>query len=367
MNQFAAHASHSSLGTEAIPGKLVFDRWRLRFESGAAKLEIPLSRLLIELDDSESGGIYFRDPDQPDLEIYTGDARVLQQRELLQDSQTRSQIKAFQSRGDLRRSLVITLWVLAGFTAIALSVWVLTGIMVRSLVARIPVETEQKVGDALMAELSKEVTFLQDPKLLARLDRGVAPLVDALPKTGIKYQFYIMDEPLPNAFALPGGYVIVTTGLLDLAARPEELAGAVAHEIAHVTRKHLFRKIISAAGPYVIFGVFLSGGGGILGMLGDTSELLVSQSFSQKYELEADDVGWDYLVSAHIDPRGLTDMLTKLEAEQGKQGMNGADEALHAFSSHPATAKRIHRLEAKWKKLKNKSDFVPLGEKQPRQ
>jgi len=153
---------------------------------------------------------------------------------------------------------------------------------------------------------------------------------------------------------------LVTAPLLEMAERPEEIAGVVAHEIAHVTRKHGFRKIIAATGPYLIFKVFLGGGAGLLGILGDSSELLVNQSFSQEYELEADSVGWDYLVAAHIDPRGLPDMLRKLEVEQQK--VMRAEPAFHAFSSHPATEKRLKVLDAKWKKLKNKSAFVPSAE-----
>jgi predicted Zn-dependent protease len=125
-----------------------------------------------------------------------------------------------------------------------------------------------------------------------------------------------------------------------------------------VSQKHGFRKIISSLGPYLIFRVFLGKSAGVLGVVGESSELLVNQSFSQEYELEADEVGWDSLVSAHLDPRGLTEMLRKLQTEQ--QRMSAASPQLHAFSSHPATQKRIQRLEARWKKLKDKSGFAPI-------
>jgi predicted Zn-dependent protease len=213
------------------------------------------------------------------------------------------------------------------------------------------------MGDAALAELKQEETFISDTKLLAKLDQAVGPLVSALPKTASQYKFYLMQHPLPNAFALPGGHVVVTTGLLEMAARPEELAGVVAHEIAHVTQKHAFREAISSYGPALIFKLFASGGSGLLGMLGGTSELLVSQSFSQEYELEADAVGWQTLVDAHIDPRGLAEMLTKFKALE--RGM-GREPGLTAFNSHPAVEKRIRRLDDKWRKLKNKSGFIEL-------
>jgi len=104
----------------------------------------------------------------------------------------------------------------------------LTGVMVRSLVARIPPKYEKELGDQVMAELKQEVTFVFDPKLLAKLDRGVVPLLSALPTNQVQFQFYLLDDPLPNAFALPGGHVVVTTALLEMADRPEQIAGVVA-------------------------------------------------------------------------------------------------------------------------------------------
>jgi predicted Zn-dependent protease len=152
--------------------------------------------------------------------------------------------------------------------------------------------------------------------------------------------------------------VIVTTGMLKLVERPEELAGAVAHEIAHVTQKHMFRQVVSAMGPALLFQLFLGSQGGLVGAVGAGSQILMTQSFSQEYELEADAVGWDYLVAAHIDPRGLTEILRKLQNVEDKEGLS--DMEISALRSHPKTQKRIARLQAKWKKLKDKSGFVEI-------
>jgi Zn-dependent protease with chaperone function len=356
---FVAHASNPHQGTEAVAGKIIFDRWRLRFESSAVTLEIPLTRLEIEVGEPGEGGVCFSDPELAGWTICTFEADILKAGPLLQQSHTRHQIKEFQSHGDLNRRLKITLGFMVGFAVVAFMVSVLMGMMVRSLVASIPPKWEQELGDGRMAELKQEHTFVQEPKLLAKLDRAVAPLIAGLPASQTQYTFYLLEEPLPNAFALPGGHVIVTTRLLELADRPEELAGVVAHEIAHVTQKHGFRQAISSYGPYLLFKLFAGTRGGLLGALGGSSQLLVSRSFSQEYELEADAVGWQSLVNAHIDPRGMVDMLMKFQAMQ--RGM-GAEPMVQAFSSHPATEKRIRRLEAKWKKLKNKSGFIVFDE-----
>jgi predicted Zn-dependent protease len=355
---FAAHASHPDLGDEVAEGRIVINRWQVRFESETVTLEFPITRVQIEITDPQTGQLGFSEPAQPGWFVGTFDQKILTHPTLLQQAHTRHQIRELKSQGELQRRLKIAFGFLAVFALIAILVSTFTGIMVRILVARVPQKWENELGDKWLLELKQETTFIQDSNMMAKLDRGVAPLIAAIPDKATKYTFYLINEPWPNAFALPGGHVVVTTGLIELADRPEELAGVVAHEIAHVTQKHVFRKVISSYGPYLLVRLFLRDEDGLLGILGEGSQLLVSQSFSQEYELEADSVGWQYLIAAHIDPRGAIDILTKLKAEQA--GMSGMDKALRAFDSHPATEKRIQKLEEKWKKLKDKSSFVPL-------
>ena len=95
-------------------------------------------------------------------------------------------------------------------------------------------------------------------------------------------------------------------------------------------------------------------------MAGGASDLLVRQSFSQEYEREADDLGWQTLVRAKIDPRGMTGMFEKLEVHERQQA-NGRSALPRAFASHPALEKRIARLENKWRKLPEKTGFKELA------
>ena len=237
------------------------------------------------------------------------------------------------------------------------------GMMVTSLVARIPPEWEGELGTNLLQEIRHHAVFTEDAKLKAKLDQAVSPLLSVLP-TNSPFKFFIVQDPTPNAFAIPGGFVFVNAGLLEMVDRPEEVAAVVAHEIAHVTRKHGFRKIISTAGPYLVFKLFMKDSAGLVGVLGSSSQLLVSQSFSQDYELEADSVGWDYMVRARIDPHGMIEMLQKFQ--QMQDNMPGGELRIEALEDHPATAKRIRRLETKWAHLKDKAGFTDLGHSDPK-
>jgi predicted Zn-dependent protease len=234
--------------------------------------------------------------------------------------------------------------------------------MVSAIVARVPPQWEQQYGDGLMTELHSEMTFVDDTNRVAQLAALAAPLLRVLPPAQREYQFHIVEDDEPNAFALPGGHIVVTTGMLQRAT-PAELLGAVAHEVAHVTLKHGFRKVISEAGPFLICQIFLRGRNGAAGVLAGGSALLIGQSFSQEYEMEADDTGWQYLVKANLDPRGLTDLLRSLKSYEAEH--KPLDALPQAFQSHPALDKRIARLEAKWKKLPRKTGFIELKESEP--
>ncbi len=353
---FEGYVSHPSLGIEVVWGRIVFEGWRLQFESERVRLSIPLVSLQIEKEDVEGGGVVFRNPSQPEWVIHTPDGAILEQGPLLQQPHTRHQIQALQSGKELTRRLKIIGFTLAGFAVLALIVCMLMGMMVRSLVARIPPEWEQELGDKVMAELKQQETFVEDAKLQTNLVQAVAPLLSVVPTNALGFKFYLLRSPLPNAFALPGGHIVVTTSLMTLADRPEDIAGVVAHELAHMTQRHVFRKIIASSGPYILCRLFMRDNSGLLGVLAGSSQLLVCQSFSQEYELEADDVGWDYLVKARVDPRGLAEMLKRLKS--ARENMKLVQVTPQAFSSHPATDKRIRRLEARWAKLKAKSAFT---------
>jgi len=109
----------------------------------------------------------------------------------------------------------------------------------------------------------------------------------------------------------------------------------------------------------LVLQLFLKGQNGMVTtVVGAGSALLVNQSFSQEYEKEADDTGWDYLLAANIDPRGMIDMFKKLKGIEGNTGGSGLP---RAFQSHPDLDQRISRLEKKWRRLSRKSGFLRLN------
>jgi predicted Zn-dependent protease len=110
--------------------------------------------------------------------------------------------------------------------------------------------------------------------------------------------------------------------------------------------------------PYLLLGALIREERGFLALLRDGSGFLISQSYSRESEWEADDLAWEYMVAANIDPRGLGEFLSKLLRPARASGVE--ESAIRALSSHPPTTERIERLERKWQKLKQQSGIKEL-------
>ena len=367
MNQanqsFEASVFHPALGNEVATGTIVVDRRALHFRSEAITLEIPLHRLRVRAGEGDDERIYFQDAESPEWEIFTADFDILEHPLIPQMQTVREDMSRSATKQEIIRRLKLVGYVVAVLVLLVWLVDVAVDLAVGALVARVPPPMEQKLGAEALAELQTTMTFLEDSNRVDRLKVLIAPLTNAVALGTNGLTLFIAEEEDPNACALPGGYVVVTTGLLNLVERPEELLGVLAHELAHVKKKHGIRSMISGAGPFLVFGVLLGGRGGLVGLLGNATDLVFQSGFSQEYETEADEVGWQIMLAAKVDPRGMTDAFRKLQAYEAKQDLQ--DDVPQAFSSHPAVEKRIARLEKKWKKLKMKSGFQDLSALSP--
>ncbi len=198
------------------------------------------------------------------------------------------------------------------------------------VVARIPPSVERQIGAAVLARTRLEGRLIdQGPAFEA-----VQAIGRRLARPGETLEFHLTERPEINAFAAPGGVVVVNSGLLKRAASAEEVAGVLAHEIAHVELRHSLRQIVRSAGLRVIFGALA----GDYDALGGWAAQLGELKFSRDAEREADRRGLERLAEARVDPAGMLRFFETLEkAEAG--GKAGQLPAL--LSTHPATQERI--------------------------
>ncbi len=187
------------------------------------------------------------------------------------------------------------------------------------------------------------------------ISRYITSLGNLLAKTSEtpdqKFTFTVLDSPVVNAFALPGGYVYVTRGLLALADDEAEVAGVIAHEIGHVTGRHASQRYGRAQATQILAtGVGILLGSQQAAQAAGQVGVLALQSYSRDQEFEADLLGVRYLSRAGFEPEGMADFLTKLQADSRLTAtIAGNPEAADNFNimqTHPRTADRIRRAIA---------------------
>jgi predicted Zn-dependent protease len=186
-----------------------------------------------------------------------------------------------------------------------------------------------------------------DPELAAYVDRIGDELVAISEQPNLDFTFTVLDTPIINAFALPGGYVYVTRGLVELANDEAELAGVMAHEIGHVTARHSAERYGSnVAATIANIGVAILAGGQAA-QASSTATALALQSYSRDQELEADTLGVRYLARNSYDPEAMASFLESLQAhsrlEAELAGNPGAADRFNIMQTHPRTRDRIEQ------------------------
>jgi predicted Zn-dependent protease len=164
--------------------------------------------------------------------------------------------------------------------------------------------------------------------------------VAAAPRSPYDFSLAVVRDSSVNAFAAPGGFIVVTSGLLRAVRTPEELAGVLAHEIQHVTRRHSTRAIIREMPlRFMLSAVF---GGSGLESAASVAGSLGALSYRRADEVEADVGGLKLLQAAQIDPAGMIAFLRTLETRH-----RSTPRLVSYLSSHPRTADRVAALEAR--------------------
>ena len=184
------------------------------------------------------------------------------------------------------------------------------------------VEKEMALGKQLAEEVAREAKVVDDPILseyVNRIGQNLARNSDAK----VPFTFRLLQNDVPNAFALPGGYIFVHTGLIGIAAEEDEFAGALAHEIAHVAARHLTcreTKAQLANIGTIPLSILLGGWAGVAARQAAGAAIpMTFLSFSRHDESEADFLGVQYMWAAGYDPTGAISMFEKLETLQRTQ------------------------------------------------
>jgi predicted Zn-dependent protease len=208
---------------------------------------------------------------------------------------------------------------------------------------RLPLEWEKPLGDSALTQLRGQYTFLNDRQVLDPFERLAAPLVSAPAGTADRYTLYVTTSKEVNAFALPGGIIVFHRGLLERACSAAEIQGVLAHEMAHVQKRHGVLQLVKNLGLELAVKQLQGGESRMLDTLLRDSGQLMSLKFSRDAERSADDLGWELLEQAQINPQGMVDFFGGLMSDAG----SGKAAAIPLLSTHPAPQERIDRLRQK--------------------
>lgn len=227
----------------------------------------------------------------------------------------------------------------------------------------VSIEKEMRIGKAVAQQVEESVKFVQDPMISEYVNRVGQNLVrnsDAK----VPFTIRVVDSDEVNAFAMPGGFFYVNSGLILAADSESELAGVMAHEIAHVAARHWARgetrgQLLNLSSiPLIFIGGWTGFGARTVAQ---TALPMTFLTFSRGFEAEADYLGVQYLYKTGYDPQGFVSFFEKLQAKEKRKPGTLAK----AFSSHPLTPDRIEAsqneiakiLPAKEMYIANTSEF----------
>lgn len=201
---------------------------------------------------------------------------------------------------------------------------------------------EAEIGREMAQTVNTHIPLVRDPILNAYVSSLGRLLATSSSRPKLEYRFFIINSDQVNAFALPGGFIYVTRGLIERTENGGELAAVLAHEIGHVASRHgvqkLQRHLRTGSLVNLLYTLFLGGEPEILRQNAtQLAGMLWSASHSREDEAQADRLAVEYLIRTGFDPQAMLSLLeTLVEDEAGHQG-----EISGWFSSHPMTTERI--------------------------
>lgn len=229
-------------------------------------------------------------------------------------------------------------------------------------------EQEKKIDEEVAQQVAAQIGLVDDPKLTAYVEQLGQALARKSPRQDVRYRFHVVAMEEPNAFALPGGNIYVSRGLLALLNNEAELANVLGHEIGHVAARHAAQRdalvklmtVLNTVGMIgaAAGGARYNGNGGPIGNPG-------LFSFSRDQESEADEIGQNLAVAAGIDPAGMAGLLRSLDAHERLNA--GFSRETGYFDTHPAareraaetaTSAQARRFDGQFRIAESDADFL---------
>jgi predicted Zn-dependent protease len=222
---------------------------------------------------------------------------------------------------------------------------------------RVPVEWEEKLGESVQRQMTMLDRMCTDDAVVDPVRRITEKLAAQRQGNPYKFRVAVSEGPLVNAFAAPGGYVVVYRGLLEKTKTPDQLAAVLAHEVSHVLDRHSTTAMMRSISLWALISLLV---GDVSGTIISVAGSLEQLRFSREQEDNADRGAMELMARARIDPRGAIGMFETLQKEGGD--LPGLAKY---FSSHPTTSERIENFRRWSAEVKYRAEPLLPGQPWP--
>jgi beta-barrel assembly-enhancing protease len=204
-------------------------------------------------------------------------------------------------------------------------------------VQQITKSTEEKLGEVLWKLFSKTEKNIHSLTIQNQIDSLVEYICKYNSINKSKIKVHILQNNQVNAFSLPNGHLVIYTGLIDASENETELIGVLGHEIAHIEKNHIMKKLIKEIGLTVLISITSGNSGGEV--IKKAAEKMSSSAYDRDMEREADITAVDYLIKANINPEPFANFLYRLSFDEKK-----ITNQIYWISTHPDSKERAERI-----------------------
>lgn len=233
---------------------------------------------------------------------------------------------------------IVTLSILVLVATIASYVFLISPTIGEQAAKLVPKSIESKVGEVVYRNMDKYIDRDSTKSFL------LSEFFEACHfQSDYNIHFTYSKNTMVNAFALPGGRIVIFDGIVKKTQNWEELAALIAHELAHVNQRHSLKSISKALSSYLLVSVLTGDVAGTSTVILENASQINEMANSRVYEKEADIVGFEYLVSQNINPIAMAQLFERLK--DGDEEISDLDKGMEFMSTHPLTQRRIEYIE----------------------
>lgn len=234
---------------------------------------------------------------------------------------------------------------------IPLTYFILFPFAAEKVAEQLPLKYEQQLGDAVY-------TSMVQPNVIDDSSTVFMNAFFALLNYESDYPIHItvVNDKVVNAFALPGGKIVVHRGIIEKMDDYEELVALLSHEFSHVQQRHTTKNICRSLSSYLFISLLLGDAGGLTALIAENANQIKQLNYSRELEEEADREGMKLMQQHHVDIEGMKHLFEKLKKEEAKAG----DSTPAFLRTHPLTQERIELVEKELSRHKNNGTYTPI-------